>query len=76
MPDKLHALAIKGIQFHGMVLPASDERTKDASFRYHASFPFASVVPGEVWTIQLSHIKMTDSTNGFGAKIVWDSAMS
>ncbi len=76
LPDKLHALIVKGIQFHGIVLPLVDERTKDASRHYHTAFPFALAIPGEIWTILLTHIKMTDSTNGFGAKIVWDAALS
>ena len=76
LPDKMHALVIKGIQFQGTVLPSLDERTKDASMHYHAAFPFALAVPGEIWTIQLTHIKMTDSTLGFGAKVIWDAALS
>jgi uncharacterized protein YhbP (UPF0306 family) len=29
-------------------------------------------IPGETRTIQISHIKMTDSTKGFGKKITWN----
>ncbi len=37
-------------------------------------FPLAVAIPGEVWTIRLSHIKMTDSTLSFGKKISWTRA--
>lgn len=70
-PDKLNQLAIKGIQFTGKVLPATDELCIDAASVYHKRFPFALAMPGEVWTIQLEVIKMTDNTLSFGKKIHW-----
>lgn len=72
LPDKLQALAVKGIQFSGYVLPILDPGVRDASKRYHRRYPFALVMPGEVWTIQLTHIKMTDSTIGIGKSIIWE----
>lgn len=71
LPDKLQLLVVKGIQFQGIFLSQEHELTKDASRHYHSKHPFALAIPGEVWTIQLTHIKMTDSSKGFGKKITW-----
>ncbi len=71
LPDKLNALAIKGIQFEGFVLPCEHLLTKESSKYYHRKFPFALAISGEVYTIQLTGIKMTDGSKGFGKKITW-----
>jgi uncharacterized protein len=70
-PDKLNPLAIKGIQFTGRILNAEDDLCSDATIVYHKRYPFALAMPGEVWTIQLQVIKMTDNTLRFGKKINW-----
>jgi len=71
LPDKLQPLAIQGIQFQGEMLPANDENTKEAYKKYHKAFPFALMVPGEVWTIRIDQIKMVDNTKGFKHKTRW-----
>lgn len=71
LPDKIQMLVVRGIQFRGVLLPQDDARCRDASKHYHSRFPFALAVPGELWTIRLSDIKMTDSSKGFGTKINW-----
>ena len=70
--DQLNTLAIKGIQFTGQVLPAGDEPTANAATVYHKKYPLARVMKGEVWTIRLTAIKMTDNTLHFGKKILWE----
>jgi uncharacterized protein len=72
LPDKLQLLAIKGIQFEGIILSHGLEETKQASTLYHSRFPLALAMPGEIWTIKLSKIKMTDSSKGFGRKTSWE----
>jgi uncharacterized protein len=72
LPDKLNVLAIKGIQFTGVVLNAFDALCSDATEQYHKKFPFAKAMPGEVWTIQVNSIKMTDNTLSFGKKLTWE----
>ncbi|HEY0732981.1 MAG TPA: pyridoxamine 5'-phosphate oxidase family protein [Chitinophagaceae bacterium] len=69
-PDKLNRLAIKGIQFTGTVIDTVEQQS-NASALYHKKYPFALAMPGEVWTIQLESIKMTDNTLAFGKKILW-----
>ncbi len=71
LPDKLNKLRVRGIQFEGIVLDSMDRLTKGASLYYHKKNPLALAIPGEVWTIQVNYIKMTDSAMGFGKKITW-----
>ena len=71
--DKLNTLAIQGIQFEGNLLPQDHALTKGASRRYHTRYPYALAMSGDVFTIQLSKIKMTDNSQGFGKKITWEN---
>ncbi|MBC7890367.1 MAG: pyridoxamine 5'-phosphate oxidase family protein [Ferruginibacter sp.] len=71
LPDKLNALLVKGVQFEGVALDADHPLAEQASVNYHKKHPMGLAIPGEIWTIQISHIKMTDSTLGFGKKITW-----
>jgi len=70
-PDKLNILVIKGIQFEGIVLQEDHPSSKNAAAEYYKKFPMALAIPGEIWTVQLNIIKMTDSTMGFGKKVSW-----
>lgn len=70
-PDKLNKLLVQGIQFEGVALAPSHPLAKNAFSIYHKRHPLAIVKPGELWAIQLNHVKMTDSTKGFGTKLEW-----
>lgn len=71
LPDKLNKLRVRGVQFEGVVLDSIERLTVDASRYYHKKNPIALAIPGEVWTVQINHIKMTDSAMGFSKKISW-----
>jgi uncharacterized protein YhbP (UPF0306 family) len=71
LPDKLPVLALKGVQFQGEVLTADHPLSKSAAKKYYRINPLAIAIPGEVWTVMINHIKMTDSSQGFGKKIAW-----
>jgi uncharacterized protein YhbP (UPF0306 family) len=71
LPDKLNTLLVKGIQFEGVVLDANHSLVKNAARYYHKKYPIALAMQGEISVIQITHIKMTDSTKGFGKKITW-----
>ncbi len=71
MPDKLNRLVVKGIQFEGIVLEPSHLNAEEASGYYYKKHPLALALPGIIWVIQINRIKMTDSTLGFGKKILW-----
>ena len=73
-PDKLNTLMIKGIQFRGIAISPDHPLAKKGTSKYYQRFPLALAMSGEVWTIRLSHIKMTDSTLSFGKKTVWTRA--
>ncbi|MCU7550297.1 pyridoxamine 5'-phosphate oxidase family protein [Chitinophagaceae bacterium LB-8] len=72
LPGKLNYLALRGIQYTGVVLPSEDALCQNASADYHKKFPFALAKSGELYTILLESIKMTDNTKGFGTKILWE----
>jgi len=72
LPDKLNKLTVKGIQFEGVLLDKEHPLAGNASALYHQANPLALAVPGDIWTIQIDSIKMTDSTLGFGKKITWE----
>lgn len=72
LPGKLNYLALKGIQFIGVVLNPANELCRNANVDYHKKYPFALAKSGEICTIQLISIKMTDNTKGFGTKILWE----
>jgi uncharacterized protein YhbP (UPF0306 family) len=71
LPDKLNVLALKGVQFEGNVLPAGHEMQRRSSVNYYSKYPQALMIPGEIYVIQLTNIKMTDGAKGFGKKITW-----
>ena len=72
LPDKLNKLMIKGIQFSGIVLQPEHDALKDATKFYYAAHPMALAMQGQLWTVQLNYIKMTDSTLGFAKKLSWN----
>ncbi len=71
LPDKLPIMALKGVQFQGEVLTADHPLAKKAAKKYYSINPLAITIPGEIWTVMISHIKMTDSSKGFGKKTEW-----
>ena len=72
LPDKLKTILVQGIQFEGELLACDHPLTAHASANYHKKHPMALAMSGEIWTIKINHIKMTDSSKGFGKKIAWD----
>ena len=62
---------VKGIQFEGVVLTENHFWVKNAAGNYHKKYPVALAMQGEIRTIQINSIKMTDNSLGFGKKITW-----
>lgn len=71
LPDQLNKWQAKGIQFEGLVLSRDHPDAADSFTRYYKKHPAAMARAGEVFTIQINQIKMTDSTLGFGKKYSW-----
>jgi len=64
---------IKGMQFTGEFINPTEEQKASFYKAYYHKFPFAKAKPSPIWGIQLSWIKMTDNTLGFGKKLIWES---
>ena len=75
VPDKLNMLQVRGIQFDAVILHKDDPLTADAFKKYHQKNPAALAIAGDVYSIQINRVKMTDSTLGFGKKINWQRAV-
>lgn len=63
---------IKGIQFQGKFIKPDFYQLPQVQACYYLKFPFALAMKGELWAIELEHIKMTDNTLGFGKKLTWE----
>jgi len=72
LPDKLQKLLVKGVQFEGTLLAEEDPLAQNAAAQYYLKNPMAMAIPGLVWTIRIDNFKMTDSSLGFGKKILWN----
>lgn len=71
LEDNLDKVLVKGIQFQGLIQRNSIFDVA-ASMQYHAHYPMAAAVPGEMWTVYLNNMKFTDNSRGFGHKSHWD----
>lgn len=74
LPSKANILALKGLQFSGYVLYDNFPLNISPASYYHQRNPMALAKSGEVWCIQITKAKMTDSTKVFGEKLVWEKA--
>ena len=72
LPDKLDPTKIQGIQFSGEFLEPKNELLDSVKKTYYKKYPFALAFTGEMWAVELTSIKMTDNTLGFGKKIEWN----
>lgn len=70
-PDKIEATKIRGVQFQGFFSEPRNELLESLKKTYYLRYPFALAFPGSIWAIELTQIKMTDNTLGFGKKIEW-----
>ncbi len=71
LPDKLNKIQVKGMQFEAIVLDTQQPLVKRSLGIYLSKHPLALAIPGDIWALQINYIKMTDSTLGFGKKIIW-----
>lgn len=72
LPDKLNPGKTSGIQFNGEFVKTEGEERELAAKRYYKKYPFAAVVPGEIWVVKLERIVFTDATLGMGKKRHWE----
>jgi uncharacterized protein YhbP (UPF0306 family) len=62
---------IRGIQFQGIISEPEGKLLEEASDAYMKWFPVAILMETHLWTVHLTHIKMTDNRLGFGKKLIW-----
>ncbi len=72
LPERLNMLSMQGVQFTGKVLYDNFPGDMYPANYYHKKNPLALAKAGEVWCIQLSKIKMTDSRRVFAEKLIWE----
>jgi uncharacterized protein YhbP (UPF0306 family) len=71
LPDKINPGKTSGIQFDGIFKAAEGELHAIAAKHYYKKYPFAAVVTGELWAIELTNVVFTDATLGMGKKRFW-----
>ena len=76
IPDLDKIGTIRGIQFTGKFIVPTGDLLDLAKKKYYSKFPFAVVVDGDMWALELTSIKMTDNTLGFGKKLNWEKTHS
>lgn len=62
---------IQGVQFQGRIFELEGERLKKAEKAYLRRFPVARLMDTHLWILELTYLKFTDNTLGFGKKLVW-----
>ena len=62
---------IQGVQFQGRIFELEGERLKRAEKAYLRRFPIATLMETHLWMLELTFLKFTDNTLGFGKKLVW-----
>jgi uncharacterized protein YhbP (UPF0306 family) len=71
VPDALNKTRIQGIQFTGVISKPDGALLNAAENIYYNKYPYAKVVSGEIWMIELWAIKFTDNHMGFGKRLEW-----
>ena len=63
---------IKGLQILGRVKSIDSDDLRIITSNYLSAFPYASNMKLNLWQIQITFVKMTDNSLGFGKKIIWE----
>jgi uncharacterized protein YhbP (UPF0306 family) len=69
--ESLTIARIQGIQFTGRFLKPHGKIFDDAKKLYLKKFPVATFFDSDLWSIEITFVKMTDNTLGYGKKITW-----
>jgi uncharacterized protein len=76
VPDKSEVGKIKGIQFTGSFIEPNKELLEESKTAYYKKYPFAIAFKGDIWAIELTALKFTDNTLGFGKKLQWEKQVA
>jgi len=69
--DACNLPVVKGVQFQGVISEPSQVLAEKAKKAYSSLFPFSHGMNTTLWVIDLTFVKYTDSTLGFGKKLIW-----
>lgn len=62
---------LRGAQMTGRIIRPEAAELEKARRRYLKRFPYAAVMPLELWIMRLERVKYTDNRLGFGVKLKW-----
>lgn len=62
---------VQGAQLRGRMYRPEGEALKKAKTRYLKRFPYAVVADLDLWLFEVTWLKFTDNTLGFGKKLLW-----
>ena len=62
---------LRGLQLQGNATLVEENLGSRERKAYLRSFPYAAVMPLELWTLRPTTMKLTDNRLGFGKKITW-----
>lgn len=69
LPSRMVKGVVTGLQFSGSIRKATDH--KEINSIYYNKFPFARLIEGELWVIELQEIKMTNNKLGLKKQYEW-----
>ncbi len=67
---------VQGVQLRGAMFRPEGERLQRAKRRYLRRFPYAAVMDLELWMLEVTWLKFSDNTLGFGKKLIWERVES
>lgn len=62
---------LRGVQFKGEIHPIERAQKPTALEQYYSRFPYARLMPAELWEIRLKEVKFVDNRAIFGQKTLW-----
>lgn len=71
LPEKLDLAMLKGIQFTGKLMSLQEAGNLRFSSLYTQKYMMSLALPGYMWGAELTYIKLTDNSLGFGHKTSW-----
>lgn len=63
---------IQGLQFNGFMVDVDEKLAEKVRKSYIKKFPFAMLMETQLWALELTFLKFTDNTLGFGKKLIWE----
>lgn len=71
LSNKFDMNSTTGLQFCGIFLKPEDIFLNIAKHTYYRKYPFAAMMKGELWVVELNFIKFSSTTLGIPKKIKW-----